>query len=358
MNSMISLPHLKKVVTRFKSLFVFSIIFFCKTSYGQMDFSALDHELNAYKGVLGSKYACVIQKDGKVLYKKDFEDYSVKDAGALGNASQWLTAALVMWYVDQGKISLEDKVSDYMPIFTTYGKKYITIRHCLTHQTGIEAPKGVAKLFEKNKFEDLEQEADAYASKHEILYNPGTAFTYNSIGTNIAARIVEIVSKKGFEQMMAEKILRPLAMKTTTFSDGDRVSPASSATSSAVDMSNFMTMLLNKGMFMGKRILSEKAVADMETLQMDSSFMKFVPAPLKGFTYGMGEWILDKDADGKSTVVGFPNMNGSLFFVDKCRGYSFALLTKDLKGETDKDLYLDIKKAIDGIITDNGCAVK
>jgi len=358
MNQTISLPHLQKAVTIFKSLFVLTLLFFCKTSHGQLDFGALDHKLNGYKTVLGNNYACLIQKDDKVLYKKDFEDYSIKDAGALGSASQWLTAALVMWYVDQGKISLEDKVSDYMPIFTTYGKKYISVRHCLTHQTGIESPKGLAKLFEKNKFEDLEQEADAYASKHEILYNPGTAFTYNSIGTNLAARIVEIVSKKGFEQMVAEKILRPLAMKSTSFSGGDRVSPASSATSTAVDMSNFLTMLLNKGTFMGKRILSEKAVADMETLQMDSSFMKYVPVPVKGFTYGMGEWILDKDAEGKSTVVGFPNMYGSLFFIDKCKGYTFVLLTNDLKAETDRSLYLDIKKTIDGIIPDNGCAIK
>jgi CubicO group peptidase (beta-lactamase class C family) len=358
MNITTCFTNSKQAVTFLKSIFFFSIVFLSKPTNAQLDFSTLNKKLDSYKSVLGSHYACIIQKDSKVLYKKDNEDYSVKDAGALGSASQWLTAALVLWYVDQGKLTLEDKVSDYLPIFETYGMKYISIRHCLSGQTGIEPQKGAMKLFEKNKFDDLGQEVDAYASKNEIMYNPGTGFSFNPIGSNIAGRVVEVVSKKSFEQMVAEKILRPLSMKSTSFSGGDMVNPANSATSSAVDMGNFLSMLLNKGMFMGRRVLSEKAVADMETLQMDSSFMKYVPKPLKGFTFGMDEWILDKDADGKSTVVGFPNMNGSLFFIDKCRGYSFVLLTKDLRGETGREMYLDIKKTIDAIIPDNGCAIK
>ena len=322
----------------------------------QIDTSILNHKLNNYnKFGLGFKYACLIQKDGKVLYKKDSEDFDVKETGKLGSSSQWLSAALVMWCVDQGKLSLDDKVSDYLPIFTTYGKRYITIRHCLTHQTGIEAQKGVMKLFEKNKFESLEDEANAYASKHEILYNPGTAFTYNYIGINLAARVVEIVMKKGFEQMMAEKILKPLAMKSTSFSDGDRVSPASSAVSNAVDMTNFMTMILNKGVFNGKRILSEKAVNDMETLQMDGSFIKNLPPCLTGFTYGMGEWIMEKDANGKNTVIGFPNMFGTWMFIDRCRGYTCVILPKNLQEESSKDFYPIIKKTIDSFIPDSVC---
>ena len=324
----------------------------------QLDFSPLDKKLNTYKLELGINYACLIEKDGKVLFKKESPDFDVKTSGTLGSTSQWLTAALVMSFVDQGKLSLDDNITQYLPIFAEYGKKYITLRHCLAGQTGIEAPKGIAKLFEKNRFESLEEEVNSYANKHEILYNPGTAFMYNSIGLNLAARIVEVVSKKSFEQMMMERIVRPLAMKSTSFSDNDRVTPASSGTASALDMTNFMTMILNKGIFNGKRILSEKAVVDMETLQIDASLMKDLPPSLTGFTYGVGEWVLDKDANGQSTVIGFPNMYGSLFFVDKCKGYTFALLTKSLQMESKKETYLAIKKIVDGIIQDNGCATK
>jgi len=43
-----------------------------------------------------------------------------------------------MTLVDEGKIALDDKVAKYIPDFAKYSKGYITIRHCLSHQTGIE----------------------------------------------------------------------------------------------------------------------------------------------------------------------------------------------------------------------------
>ncbi len=341
-----------------KLLAVTLLISYSISTKAQLDFSPLDRKLITYKQELGLTYSCLIEKDGKILFKKESPDFDIKTSGTLGSSSQWLTAALVLSLVDQGKLSLDDNVTQYLPIFTTYGKKYITLKHCLTGQTGIESPKGIAKLFEKNKFESLEDEVNSYASKHEILYNPGTAFMYNAIGLNLAARMVEVATKKSFEQMLMEKIVRPLSMKATSFSDNDRISPSNSGSASALDMTNFMTMLLNKGMFNGKRILSEQAVANMETLQIDANKMKDIPPALTGFTYGMGEWVLDKDAHGQPTVIGFPNMYGSWFYVDKCRGYTFVLLTKSLQMESKKETYLAIKKIVDGIIPDNGCATK
>lgn len=44
-----------------------------------------------------------------------------------------------MTFVDQGKLSLDDKVSRYIPVLTKYSKGYITIRDCLAHLTGIES---------------------------------------------------------------------------------------------------------------------------------------------------------------------------------------------------------------------------
>ncbi len=346
-------------IPRYIMLMVFTLLLsYSDSAKAQLDFTPLDKKLATYKLELGINYSCLIEKDGKVLFKKESPEFDIKASGALGSTSQWLTAALVLSLVDQGKLSLDDNVTQYLPIFATYGKKYITLKHCLTGQTGIESPKGIAKLFEKNKFESLEDEANSYASKHEILYNPGTAFMYNSIGLNLAARIVEVATRKSFEQMLLEKIVRPLGMKATSYSDNDRISPSSSGSSSAFDMTNFMTMLLNKGMFNGKRILSEQTVAAMETLQIDASKMKDIPSPLAGFTYGMGEWVMDKDANGQPTVIGFPNMYGSLFYIDKCRGYTFVLLTKNLQMESKKETYLAMKKLVDGIIPDNGCATK
>ena len=77
----------------------------------QLDFSPLDKKLNTYKLELGINYACLIEKDGKVLFKKESPDFDVKTSGTLGSTSQWLTAALVMSFVDQGKLSLDDNIT-------------------------------------------------------------------------------------------------------------------------------------------------------------------------------------------------------------------------------------------------------
>jgi len=337
-------------------VFITVISFLDNHIYGQTDFMPLTHEFNNHKSELGTHFACVLNKDGKNIFRKGADDFDVLDATSIGSFSQWLTTALVMTLVDQEKISLDDKVSLYLPIFETYGKKYITIRQCLSHQTGIEFPKSVGKLFEKSKFESLEEEVNAYASKHEISYNPGTSFTYNNIGINIAARIAEVVTKKSFEALITEKILKPVSMKNTSFSAKDKVNPSFSAVSTALDMNNFLLMLLNKGVFNNKRILSEKSIADMETMQMDNSFMKNAPAPMSGFTYGLGEWILSKDIDSKSVVIGSSNMFGSWMFFDRCKGYCFVLLSKTPQGESKKVMYDDLKKAIDEIIPVEACS--
>jgi len=325
------------------------------SSYGQIDFTPLTHEFNNHKSEIGTHFACLLQKNGKTLFRKGADDFDIADVTSVGSFSQWLTAALVMTLVDQEKISLDDKVSRYLPIYETYGKKFITIRQCLSHQTGIEYPKSVGKLFEKAKYASLEEEVNAFASKHEILYNPGTAFNYNNIGIDIAARIAEIVTQKSFDVLITERILKPLGMRNTSFSAKDKVNPSFSAYSTANEMNNFLSMLLNKGVFNSKKILSEKSIAEMETLQMDKSFMKNAPSPMQGFTYGLGEWILSKDIDDKSTILGYSNMYGSWMFFDRCKGYTFVLLSKTPQTESKKLMYDDLKKALDEIMPVEGC---
>src|SRR3954465_12872248 len=108
---------------------------------GQYNFSQLDQLVAARQRALGNNVVALVYKDGKTVYKKELgEDFRADTQEPIGASSKWLTAALVMTFVDEGKISLDDPVSQYIPIFTTYSKSYITIRHCLAELTGIEPP--------------------------------------------------------------------------------------------------------------------------------------------------------------------------------------------------------------------------
>jgi CubicO group peptidase (beta-lactamase class C family) len=205
----------------------------------------------------------------------------------------------------------------------------------------------IAKIFERKKFESLEDEVNSFA-KREIAANPGTTFFYGNVGLNIAGRVLEVISKKRFDALMKQRIFTPLNMRNSTFTgEEDAVNPSGGAVSTAADYMNFLTMILDKGTFMGKRILSEGAIAQMQTIQTNNIPKKYTPKTAEGFDYGLGEWIQEADAKGNSTVVSCPGLFGTWPYVDKCRGYACIFFIKSLLGEQKKDLYLELKKAID-----------
>jgi len=326
------------------------MLLFWLPGFSQYNFVELDQLLQTNKKALGDNFAAVVWKDGKIIYQKQNPDFTGKTQAPVMNAGNWLTAALVMTFVDEGKLSLDDKVSKYIPIFATYMKSYITIRNCLTNTTGIKVDAGALKVFQKNKFETLEDAVTAYGSKREIETNPGTEFYYSNMGPDIAGRVLEIISKKGFDRLIQERILRPLKMRATNFTndDGGAISPSVGARSSANDYINFLGMLLNKGMFEGKKILSEKAVKELETAQFASLPVKYTPKNTQGLHYGLGSWIMETDADGNGTVYGCSNQEGTMPYIDKCRNYAAIILLQKPQSEIKKEFFTSFKGIIDG----------
>ena len=323
-------------------------LLFFQGIHAQYNFVTLDHKMDASKKELGGGVVTLIYKDGKLIYQKAEGEFTAKTQAPNASCSKWLTAALVMSFVDQGKISLDDKVSKYIPIFSSYSKGYITIRDCLSHMTGIKSdPNLISRMMERKSFTSLEEEVIDFASKKEIQSNPGLEFRYSNIGLNIAGRIVEIVGKRGFEQLMQERITRPLLMRNTSFSSLDAVNPSGGAISTANDYMNFLVMILNKGEFNGKRILSEKSINEMHTLRTNTGTIKFAPKVAEGFNYGLGEWIQDTDENGKATVVSCPGLFGTWPLVDLCRGYACIVFTNSLLKESQRGIYKDIKAIID-----------
>lgn len=312
----------------------------------------VDDLLARNQKLLGGAVVALVYKDGKIVYKKELgEDFNVKTQIPMAASSQWLTAALIMSLVDEGKLSLDDPIVKYIPIYASYSKKYITIRNCLSHTHGILADKNIQV---KKKYASLEEEATAYAKK-EIERNPGEQFFYSGIGPSIAGRIAEIVTKKSFDRLIQERILRPLKMRQTNFGqDFDKaIDPSGGLVTSANDYMNFLVMLLDKGMFEGKRVLSEKAIAEMQKIQTGQAVIKYVPKLAEGYDYGLGEWLMEKDGSGKATAIGCPSLLGDLPYIDYCRNYACIILVKASPAEQKKDLYLSIKEAIDKQMTSN-----
>jgi CubicO group peptidase (beta-lactamase class C family) len=254
-----------------------------------------------------------------------------------------------MMFVDEGKISLDDPVVKYLPIFRNYMKNYITIRQCLSHMTGIQSePINLLRLLQRRKFNSLEEEVNSFAAK-EIQAKPGTEFRYGNIGLNIAGRILEVVSKKKFDLLIKQKLFNPLGMRKTTFStlDGSAINPSGGAISTADDYMQFLIMILNKGKYKGQQILSENAVNEMMKQQTTPEQIKYAPKAAEGFNYALGSWVMEADKNNKATALASPGLFGTWPAVDFCRGYAYIVFVKNLLGEERADAEIEIKKVID-----------
>ena len=315
----------------------------------QYNWSALDDELQAKQKLLGTDLVAMIWKKGDTLiYKKEMGLFNSKTSAPIASCSKWLTAALVMQLVDEGKLSLDDKISRWIPEFARYGKNYITVRHCLSHFTGVEDEGGfLKKMFQRRKFSSLEEEVNSFAAR-DIRTNPGTDFWYGNIGLNIAGRVVEIITKKRFDVVIKQKLFTPLTMRRTSFTslDGMLVNPSGGASSTADDYIKFLVMLMNKGKYAGKQILSEASVEQLMQIQTTAPKIKYAPKAATGYNYALGSWVIEEQ-DGKAISLASPGLFGTWPMIDFCRGYAYIILVKDLLSEEKAGVHMEIKTIID-----------
>lgn len=318
--------------------------------YGIEKYSDLDALATRYQKQLGNDFVVMVWRD-TLVYKHELGEFNAKTEAPLASASKWLTTALILILAEEGKLSLDDKITDYLPLYSNYGKNYITIRHCLSHFTGIQTSD---KLL-VGKIESLDEEALSYAKK-EIASNPGTQFKYSNAGLMIAGRIAEIVTKKKFDQLIKQKLFNPLGMSKTTFStlDGSGINPSDGARTTALDFMKFLSMLLHNGKGNGKQVMSEESVDELRKIHASSSDIKLAPEAVTGASYALGSWALE-EKEGKATVLFSPGFYGAYPLVDWCRGYALLILPKINAPKEQKALpYSELKAAAD-VVHDANC---
>jgi len=328
-----------KTCLKFSPVLIFMLLF--QFVDAQTDSIQLVNILTKYEKSLGKNYTIVINKNGKNAFLKETIDFKLKSAAPIGDCSKWLTTALTLIYVDEGKIKLDDPISKYMPIFEKYMKGFITIRHCLSQTSGIETEaQGVLKITQKSKFESLEEEVNYYASKKAIADNPGTYFTYGGIGANIVARVLEIVTNKTFDRIAVEKLFRPLGMKTASFySEKGAVNASYGAVASAFDLNNFLQMILNNGIFNGKKVLSENSISEIKKTHFPNIKTRFTPDEMKNYDYALGTWKKSDADPNKISMLLSPSFTGSWIWIDLEKKYTGVVLLENPSSFTKLDFF-------------------
>ena len=319
----------------------------------QPDFSQLEKTLKQNEKTLGKDLVVVVQKEGKNIFLKESEDFKLKIPAPIGNSSKWLTAALVMIFVDEGKLKLDDPVSKYVPVFGKYMKGYITIRHCLSQTTGLDTDAtGIVKFTQKSKFNTLEEEMEFFASKKLIVDNPGEAFSDGSVGMNMIGRVIEVITKKTFDRVAQEKLFRPLGMRTASFydEDGKAPNPSSGASCSAFDYLNFLQMIMNKGMFNGKKVLSEASINYLLEHQFPESRLRYNPELTKGWNYAAGSWIEEDNGKIQSNIYSGASAQGTWPWIDFKRKYVAIVLPSAPINIQKRDLFMQIRSGVEAAL--------
>ena len=341
-------------------------------------FVALDSWMENNAPTIGGRAILLIYKDGRPVYSKSVnemsrkqkmvnkfvarkmkkeantDDYTASTRQPIASCSKWLSAALVMTFVDEGRLQLTDTVGKYLPVLSQHGKGMITIGQCLSHLTAIREPPLKESIQKITRMTSMD-EAMAWLADLPMEGQPGKVFHYSNAGLQIAGAVIEKISGESFQALFAERIARPLEMKNTDFSQTRVALPAGGAGSTPEDYMNFLWMIQNKGVFNGHRILSENSVAEMQVNRVTPD-VRIAYTPVKGagwVGYGFGEWIfLEPDTHEPSGSVSSPGLFGSIPWVDNKRGYCAFLMTFYLNNKGREERLRDLKKTVDEAVGD------
>jgi len=206
------------------------------------------------------------------------------------------TATAIMILVDRGELDLDDRVSDTLPQFAREGKEDVRIKHLLTHSSGLPAYTSAAAIEAQHGSPCPEKVIEKICSL-EVQSEPGQKFQYSCLGYITLAEIVKVVTGQNIGDFSHDNIFVPLGMKETTFNPPPSWFDRTAATeivddellrgavhdplarlmdgrtgnaglfTTASDMSIYCRMLLNAGLWKGKRVLSPDAVKRLTTIQ-------------------------------------------------------------------------------------------
>ena len=134
---------------------------------------------------------------------------TVYDLASLTKVIGLTTATMML--VDEGKLDLDSPVQRYVPAFRGPNKERVTIKHLLTHSSGMPAWR---PLYAEAK---TREEALALVDTTALLRQPGDTFVYSDLGAMVLAQAVQAVSGERLDDFLAARLFGPLGMTSTRY---------------------------------------------------------------------------------------------------------------------------------------------
>jgi D-alanyl-D-alanine carboxypeptidase len=168
--------------------------------------------------------AILIARNGKPIYRRGFGLADVDGkvpvtpemVFRIGSVTKQFTAAAILRLAEQGKLSIDDEITKHLPDYPTQGR-IITIRHLLTHTSGIQ-PYTAMPAWHARINEDMTVQQIVDIFKNEPLnFEPGEGWAYNNSGYVLLGAIIEKVTGRTYAEHLKADLFVPLGMTLTGY---------------------------------------------------------------------------------------------------------------------------------------------
>jgi CubicO group peptidase (beta-lactamase class C family) len=283
----------------------------------------------------------MVMRKGESMFRLDIGSISPNTQWPVASASKWMTAALVMTVVDEGKLSLDAPISRYLPEFRGQAGS-TTLRELLAQTSGEGSIEAAVDIRQDPRISLGDSAAEV--ARRPLVDPPGAVFKYGGPGFQVAGAAVEAVTGKRWAQLFKERIANPLGMSYTYWSHlptrgvkpDQTLNPLlqGGVVTTADDYMRFLGMLAQGGRVGDRRILSTRAIDTMETAQTFGKPMAYFPpgdangVKLVGAQYALGNWCETWDAKHHCMLVSSPGAFGTFPWIDRKSGLYGIFFTR------------------------------
>lgn len=282
-----------------------------------------------------------LYRDGQVVWQEAFGVLD-RDSGRaatpqarvnIGSVSKVFAALAAMVLVDRKRVELDKPLAAYVPEFRMLSPAYrdITVRHCLSHSSGLPGT-FFSDLFAFKPLPGYSARAEATMADLHLKHEPGELAVYSNDGFTLIERLVLAVTGQSFEAFVKEALLDPLEMTDSSYPleplpDGSFAAPydregvrhgqeyvmayaTGGLRSTSGDMMKLAAMLIDKGLYKGRRIVSEASIAAMG--QDQTLGLRINPSP--EWRWGLGWDSVRQMGLDAAGVQAWAKNGGTIFY--------------------------------------------
>ncbi len=268
-------------------------------------------DYNAFTGsALATGNREVIFKKGYSFANREWDIPNTPDTKfRIGSITKQFTAAIILKLREEGKLSLDDKITDHLPYYRKDTGDNVTIHQLLIHTSGIPSYTSLPDFFPDISIQEFEVEE--FVKKYcmgDFEFEPGTQWAYNNTGYYLLGAIIEELTGMTYEEALHHYILDPLEMNDTGFDHFTEILKKRASGYQNLFLSYANAPYLNMALpFAAGAMYStvedlykwDQALYGTELLSQESLDLFFKPyVDAMGGKYAYGWFITERDIDG------------------------------------------------------------